>query len=159
MHLRLEQPMNAPADLVWRTLGMEFAEIDRWSTFVRTSRPIDRSEVPIDSHVAPSAPVPGRETRTRAKLIEVITAYSDTDRSLTFAGVGLPRVVRRATDTQTVHTDGPHRCIVSFEIDFDLVGPLRVFDPIIRRRMTRQFTEVLDDLRRHTEAEYTQAAR
>ena len=42
---------------------------------------MERSEVPDDLTVAASAPVPGRETTTKVTLREVLTAYSDDDRS------------------------------------------------------------------------------
>ncbi len=74
MHLRLEQSIAAPAQSVWQILGPRFAEISEWSTFVKTSRALDPQEVPASMSVPPEAPVPGRETVTKAKLVEVLTA-------------------------------------------------------------------------------------
>jgi hypothetical protein len=152
MHLRLEQKMHAHPDTVWRALGTEFADISNWSTFVETSRAIDQSEVPSPWIAAPTAPVPGRVTKTKATLTEVLTAYSAENRSLTFYAVGLPRIIRRARDIQTVTDDGDGTCSVSFEIDFDLAGPLEIFGPVVKRRMTKAFAGVLVDLERHAES-------
>ena len=152
MRLCLEQEINAHPDAVWRVLGTEFADIANWSTFVRTSRAIDRGEVPAPWTVAPSAPVPGRETQTKARLTEVLAAYSDEGRSLTFHAVGMPKIIRLARDTQTVTPAGDGRSMVSFEIDFDLVGPFAMFDPIVRRRMRKTFAALLLDLKRHVES-------
>jgi hypothetical protein len=139
MHLRLEQKMHAHPDTVWRALGTEFADISNWSTFVETSRAIDQSEVPSPWIAAPTAPVPGRVTKTKATLTEVLTAYSAENRSLTFYAVGLPRIIRRARDIQTVTDDGDGTCSVSF-------------DPVVKRRMTKAFAGVLVDLERHAES-------
>ena len=152
MELRIEQRIDAPADHVWRVLGTEFAEIDRWSTFVKTSRPLDRGEVPSGLTVAPTAPVPGRETTTKATLKEVLTGYSDEERTLTFVGLGLPPIIRLARNVQSVRADGPDRSTVVFEITFDFLGPFAVLGVVAKRRMATTFGRVLDDLKRHVEA-------
>jgi hypothetical protein len=56
-----------------RVLERDFAGIDVWSSFVKTARPLDTSEVPDDLTVAPGAPVPERETTTKVTLKEVLT--------------------------------------------------------------------------------------
>lgn len=152
MHLRLHQRIEAPAQSVWQVLGTQFARIDEWSTFVKTSRALEPSEVPASMVVPPGAPVPGRETKTKARIVEVLTAYSDEDKTLTFEGIGLPRIITRARDTQSVEANGPHASTVVFEIDFDFAGSFAVFCPIVKRRMSATFGEVLLDLKRHVEA-------
>lgn len=152
MHLRLEQTIEAPADSVWEVLGTQFTDIADWASFVKTSRPVDRAEIPSTIAVAPTAPVPGRETMTKVKLIEVITAYSDDQRSLTFEAVGLPKIIRRAQDVQSVTATGEGSSTVTFEIDFDFVGPFAAFSPIVRRRMAKTFAGVLVDLKDHVES-------
>ena len=152
MELRLETPIDAPADAAWQLLGPEFAQIDRWSSFVRTSRPIDRSEVPAGTMVAPTAPVPGRETTTKATLIEVLTAYSDDERTLTFEGVGLPPVVSYAGNTQSIVETGPNSSAVVFEVRMDFKGPFKLLGPVMKRRMQKTFGAVQADLARHAAA-------
>lgn len=152
MHLRLEQRIAAPAQSVWQVLGTQFAEISEWSTFVKTSRALDPSEVPASMSVPPDAPVPGRETMTKVKVVEVITAYSDENRSLTFEGIGLPKIITQAQDVQSVEANGPDSSTVVFEIDFDFAGPFAVFSPIVKRRMAETFTDLLLDLKQHVES-------
>ncbi|MCP3975491.1 MAG: hypothetical protein GY720_13485 [bacterium] len=152
MHLLLEQRINAPADSVWQVLGTQFADIAEWATFVKSSRAISQKEVPASFTVPAAAPVPGRETMTKVKVVEVITAFSDEDRSLTFEGTGLPRIIRRAQDIQSVAAEGENTSTVTFEIDFDFVGPFAAFSPILRRRMTKTFGGILVDLKQHVEA-------
>lgn len=152
MHLKLETDIAAPADDVWRVLGIQFADIDNWSTFVKTSRTIEASEVPPSFTVAETAPVAGRETSTKATLIEVLTDYSNRDRSLTFHGVGVPKVVKRARNVQSVREVDANRSTVVFEVDFDFVGPLELLGPLVKRRMEKTFSEVQTDLKRYVEA-------
>ena len=151
MHLVLEKTINASADDVWKVLGTEFAEIDKWAEFVKTSRPLAANEVPEGIKADPNAPVPGRETMTKVKIVEVLTAYSDENRSLTFEGIGLPKIITKAQDTQSVKATGPSTSTVSFVIDFDFLGPFAVLSPIMESRMSKTFTEILDDLKRHVE--------
>ena len=99
MRVQLEQDINAPADAAWHVLGSQFADIANWATFVRSSRALRAEEVPNSITPDLDAPVPGRETTTLATLREVIIDYSDTRRALTFAAIGLPRIVRRMTRT------------------------------------------------------------
>ena len=157
MHLRLEKRINAPADVVWQLLGREFDAIDEWADFVKTSRPISPDEVPAGLTAAPTAPVPGRETMTKVKLVEVITAYDDAARTLTFHGVGLPPVISVASDEQSVRPDGATASTVAFDITMGFRGPFVVLGPLMKRRMTKQFDGILDDLRRHAEATHAAA--
>ncbi len=153
MHLRLEQHIDAPAAVVWNVLGPQFAEIAEWSTFVTSSRALDPNDVPSSMVVPPGAPVHGRVTATKATVTEVLTAYSDEHHTLTFEGVGLPRVITLARDTQSVEPDGPDASTVVFEIEFRFAGPFAVFSPIVKRRMAATFTDLLLDLKHHVESE------
>ncbi len=93
MDIHIETDINAPADDVWAVLGSRFAEIASWSSTVQSSRPLASEDVPPGFTVAAEAPVPGRETTTRAgTLREFLTEYSDSERVLTFRADGLPRV-------------------------------------------------------------------
>ncbi|MEM7339770.1 MAG: SRPBCC family protein [Actinomycetota bacterium] len=147
----MEKTINAPADVVWRWLGPEFANIDTWSSFVKTSIPLTAHDAPAT--VAPAAPVAGRETTTKATLREFITAYSDAERRLTFDAAGLPPIVRRGRNVQSVRDNGDGTSTLVFEIDFDFRGPFKVLGPIMRRRMATSLGGVQDDLRSHAEAQ------
>jgi len=151
MNVHLETPIAASADDVWQKLGREFAQIEDWSTVVRTSRAIGTDEVPEGLTVAPEAPVPGRETTTRVTLIEVLTEYSDADRRLTFEGVGLPPIVRRALNTNSVRATGSASSVVVFDVQMDFRGPFGVLAPLMKRRMRKTFGEVQRDLKAHVE--------
>ena len=73
--------------------------------------------------------------------------------AVTFAGLGLPRIVRQALDTQHVKDLGDGTSLVSFEVRMDLVGPFALLSPLLRRRMARTFSGVLEDLQLHVEAQ------
>lgn len=151
MQLHLEQEINAPADAVWGVLGGEFADIASWASVVKASRPIDVGEVPASITVASTAPVPGRETTTKATLREILTAYSDEERSLTFEGAGLPKIVRLARNVQSVQETGPSTCKVVFDVQFDFAGPFGFLASPMKRRMTKTFGDVQTDLKLHVE--------
>lgn len=158
MHVHLEQKINAPADTVWAYLGPDFANIDRWASFVRTSIALTPHDAPAGMVIAPTAPVAGRETRTKATLREFITAYSDEQRTLTFDAAGLPPIVRRGRNVQSVRDDGDGTSTLIFEIDFDFRGPFKVLGPIMRRRMGESLGGVQEDLKTHAEQAALRAA-
>lgn len=152
MQFHIEKKIDAPAEVVWQALGPEFADIDEWATFVRSSTELAAGDAPPGVTIAPSAPVAGRETTTKATLREFITAYSDDERTLTFDGAGLPPVVRHARNVQSVHDHGDGTSTLVFDVDFEFKGPFKVLEPVMRRRMTATFGSVQEDLRVHAES-------
>lgn len=148
--VHLEQNIDAPADAVWNTLGTQFADIDSWASFVKSSRALADDEIPASVTVAPGAPVPGRETTTLATLKEVLVAYSDNDRSLKFTAIGLPPIVKVMQNTQTVHETATGSK-VTFDIEMEFLGPFSILGKVMSRRMAKTFPGVLIDLKNHVE--------
>ena len=157
MKLRLETPINAPADTVWKTLGTDFVDIDTWAGFVKTSRAMTASEVPASIEVPANAPVPGRETMTKVKVQEVITAYSDEERSLTFQGIGLPKVIRLVQDKQSVIPTSDTSCTAVFDVTMEFMPPFGFMGSFMKKRMSKQFSEILDDLKSHSESMHAES--
>lgn len=152
MEIRIETAIDAPARRVWRALAHEFGAIDKWSTTVDSSRVLDASEVPDHLRVAPEAPVPGRETQTRAgRFQEVLTAYSDSEMDLTFTADGLPKVFKLVTDRQRVVPSAEDQCKVVFDVHVEASGPARLLSPVLSRRMSKTFGIVQADLKHHVE--------
>ena len=156
MHLRMERTIAAPATIAWQILGPEFADIADWATFVRKSKPLSDRETPEGMSIASGAPVPGRETTTKATLREFIVAYDPEQTTLTFDADGLPPVVRLARNVQSVVPTGPTSSTLVFEIDFDFIGPFELLSPIMRRRMEKSLGGVMDDLRAEAERRHLQ---
>ena len=154
MHLRMEQPIDAPAEVAWQILGPEFADIADWASFVRSSSEVPASEAPSALSIAGDAPVAGRETTTKATLREFITSYSHDDMSLAFDAAGLPPIVRRGRNRQSVRSTGAASSTLIFEIDFDFVGPFKVLTPIMRTRMQKSLGSVMADLKTEAERRY-----
>ena len=153
MHLTLETEIDAPAPVVWEILAHEFADIANWSSIVDRSRPITVDEIEAELVPHPMAPVPGRETVSKVLTArEVLVDYSDRDMALTFEADGLPRVMKRAVDRQSVASIGDGRSKVSFEIDIDVAAPLRPFAPLMKRRMASSFGTVQSELRAAAES-------
>lgn len=151
MHVYMEMDIEAPAAVVWKWLGPEFARIDVWSSFVKKSKELSPREAPKGMLLAPTAPVAGRETTTKATLQEFITAYSDDRRTLTFDAAGLPPIVRHGRNVQSVRDNGDDTSTLIFEIDFEFKGPFKALDPIMRKRMAKSLGGVQSDLKAHAE--------
>lgn len=158
MHVQFSKDINAPADVTWQALGPEFARIDDWAGFVKTSRELTTADAPDSLSIAPSAPVAGRETKTKVTLREFITGYDDSQRTLTFDAAGLPPIVRRGRNVQSVQTTGPETSKLVFAIDFDFKSPFQIFGPIVRRRMSDSLVGVMDDLKTEAERRHNSAA-
>lgn len=151
MHVRFTRDINAPAEVAWQILGPEFAQISEWASFVKTSRPITAAEAPSGMSIAYTAPVAGRETRTKATLQEFITAYDGDRRTLAFDAAGLPPIVTRGRNIQSVEATAGTTSRLVFDIEFNFKGPFEIFAPIVRKRMSVSLVSVMDDLK--TEAE------
>ena len=151
MHVQLTKDVDAPAEIAWQILGPEFATIAEWADFVRASKPVSTAEVPASVTVAANAPVPGRETTTKATLREFITSYDEEGRTLTFDADGLPAIVTRGRNVQSVTATGPETSRVTFDIDFDFRGPFAILGPIMRKRMGESLGSVMDDLKAEAE--------
>ena len=154
MKLHLEQPINASADKVWTVLAHQFEDIAAWSDTVNESRALDRSEIPADVKPAAHAPALGRETIAGPgiKLKEVITAYSEDNRELTFEGIGLPRIMRFAKDTQRVTATGANTCLLTFDVHVEPKGAFKVINPLLKRRMASTFSKIQQELKHYTES-------
>ncbi len=156
MKLHLEQEINAQADKVWELLGPQFADISEWASGLEYSRSITQDEVPADYSVDPSAPILGRATpNPLGELREILIKYSDADKTFTFRGAGLPPMVSRATNTTKVTEIGTNKCLVTMDIQMDLRGPFKLFDPILRRRFAtspKGPAGVIQDLKAHSES-------
>jgi hypothetical protein len=110
-------------------------------------------QVPPDVQVAPEAPVPGRMVVTAlGQLAEVLTAWSDAERSFTFVALGVPGIMARATDTTRVVVTGPTTCRVELHVEMQLRGVARALDPLLSWRAEHAFAPFLDDLAQHAQA-------
>ncbi len=139
MNIVIETEINAPAETVWKILAHQFADIASWSSTVDQSAPIGMDEVPSGMRVAPEAPIPGRETKTKAATLrEILVEYSDADRTLTFLGDGLPKVIPMASDRQTVEAIAADRCRVTFDVTMELRFPVSLFTPLLKKRIGKR---------------------
>jgi Polyketide cyclase / dehydrase and lipid transport len=85
--------INAPAEAVWDIIGRQFDRIGEWATAIPAS-----AAVPQDAPGEPTAaPVAGRVCDTGIRMLpqatEMIIAYSDRDRTLTYQATGMPAYV------------------------------------------------------------------
>ena len=148
MNLLIETEIDAPAERVWYLLAHKFANIASWSSTVSASRELDRNEIAPHFDIAPSAPVAGRETTSKAGTFqEIIVEYSEADRMLLFDTDGLPGIFTTGTDRQQVTELGPGRSKVSFDVTMEARFPVSLVVPLLKRRMRKTFSLVQDELR------------
>ncbi len=154
MQRTLEITIDAPAEKVWDILARRYCEIAGWTRAVQRSWPMRQEQIPPEVQVAPAAPFPGRMVVTPlGQLGEVLTEYSEPERSFTFLALGVPGIVTRSTDRTTVHALGPSRCRVTLEIELLLWGGFRILEPLLKRRIARALQPMLEDLKHFAETD------
>ena len=148
-HLESSAMIKAPASEVWRVLGEEFSNIDQWFSMVEFSRPIGINEVP--DNVKPDfehVPVMGRYTESKAiRATEVLTAYSNEERSFTYQAVGLPyRLVKAAQNQTYVEVVDAQTSRVTIQADMRFTALATVFRPVMKKRMSRVYDQLFTEL-------------
>lgn len=155
MRVYLQQDINASAETVWKIVGQQFANVADWASSLDYSKAIDAEDVPAGVHVAQTAPVAGRTTpNPLGELVEILTHYSDDDRTFTFTTFGLPPIITRMDNTTTVVELAPNLSRVTFTIEGELRGPFKLIGPLLQRRFAtskRGPAGVIEDLKRFAE--------
>lgn len=154
MRRLLEITIDAPPERAWHILAERFTAIADWTDAVERSWPMTADDAPDALTVAPTAPVPGRWVVTPlGEFGEALTAWSDTERSFTFEAFDTLPILTRSSNRTTVHAEEPHRCRVTLDVEMRLWGPLRLFEPILERRIGKALGPLLTDLKRAAEAD------
>jgi hypothetical protein len=116
-----ELTIDASPDTVWRILGPGFARIGDWATAIPASAALiavsERSRIRIDGIAAAAdAPVAGRVCKTGLRMVpqvtEMLVAYDDANRTLTYHASGMPSFVTTARNTWTVTPLTEQQCNV-----------------------------------------------
>jgi Polyketide cyclase / dehydrase and lipid transport len=166
--LSVDLIIAAPAGRVWDVIGRRFDRIGEWATAIPASIPVAGSPAhrPTSTDgsgasllpvaVTVDAPVGGRVCRTGIRLVpevtEILTAYDDATRSLTYLASGMPAFVTLARNTWTVIPIDPGRCMVTVRARFDtrgIVGLLGRWAILAQTRRTSRY--LADDLRHYVE--------
>lgn len=151
--LIVKTKINAPADVVWELLGKQFANISSWSESVKTSIALNESDIPeTEYRPISTAPVPARQTTVENKgttktLVEILTAYSDVDRSLKFYGIGLPKFIAFASDEQNVIVIDDKNSEVVFHLEARLNGIFKLFKGKMKKRFAENLKKIQNDLK------------
>jgi len=156
MELQLKQEINASADKVWEVLGGQFAEIADWAPRIEWSRAMKMSEVPNNLKVAENAPVPGRVTpNPLGDVYEVLSMFSDEDRSFTFEANGQAPLFSHVQNTTRITPLDAASCVVTFDLQLTPKGIFNLFAPLLKRRFqTSKFgpAGVIKDLKVYVES-------
>lgn len=151
MKIYLQQNINAPAETVWQIVGQQFANVADWASSLEYSHAINPDDVPVGVQVALTAPVAGRVTpNPLGELIEILTHYSDDERTFTFTTFGLPSVIARMDNTTKVVELAQNQSRVTFEIEGELRGIFKLIEPLVQRRFAtskRGPAGVIEDLK------------
>jgi hypothetical protein len=114
--------VEAPADAVWEVVGRRFDRIGEWATAIPGSLALPPSPS------SPPAPVAGRVCATGVPFVpsvtEMLVAYDEAGRTLTYEAAGLPAFVTAARSTWTVTPLAPRRSRVTIEARIETRGPL-----------------------------------
>jgi len=155
MEFQIKQEINSSADKVWDVLAHQFAEISEWAPNIQSSRVISMSEIPQGFSVGKNTPIPGRATpNPLGELIEVLTMYSEDDRSFTFEVAGPAPVFSHTQNTTKVLALDGNKCLVTFDLRLAPKGIFNLFTPILKHRFqTSKFgpAGVIKDLKDYVE--------
>ncbi len=126
--MRIEQhiDIDVPAEQLWQAVGPGFASIGEWASAVPRSVPTDQA----DGRVCTVAGAPGID-----QVVERITDYSDTDRTLTYQAEGLPGFIGEATNHWRIEATGPDTSRASFTASLQVHGPGRLVAPALGLRL------------------------
>jgi hypothetical protein len=158
----------APAQRVWDVVGRQFDRIGDWATAIPRStavpHPVAGAYRAVDTGnrglpvvtVGLDAPVAGRVCTTGIRLVsevtELLVAYDDADRTLTYEASGMPAFVTLARNTWTVATIDSRRCRVELRATFDTQGLLGLLGRWAILAQTRRTSRHLaEDLRHYVE--------
>lgn len=141
---------DVPANRVWEILGPQFGHIGEWASAITHSA----SDPELDTCSTTGA---GRTCRSGVpgvgQVHEQLTAYDPDAMTLTYvATTGMPRFVKRATNTWTVTSAGPERCSVTIAPQLETSGVIsKAFMAMFAWNLTRVGRRTLDDLRHYAE--------
>lgn len=162
--LSIDLVVAAPAEQVWEVIGRRFDRIGDWATAIPASTPIPGARSAASTTVANppglpavagavDAPVAGRICQTGIRLVgeitETLTAYDDTNRTLTYQATGMPAFVTLARNTWTVIPIDARTCRVSVRARFDTRSRLGRW--IILAQTRRTGRHLAEDLRHYVE--------
>ncbi|MEM7126842.1 MAG: SRPBCC family protein [Chloroflexota bacterium] len=151
--VHIETEIDAPAEEVWAALAHEFAEIDKWSSTVESSRVADANEVPSGWTIDPDAPIAGRETASPAGTFrEFFIDYSEEEMDFTFRADGLPSIITKMTDRQQVIPLDENRSKVTFDVEMQASGIFKALGPILSSRFASTFGLVQEELKAYVES-------
>jgi hypothetical protein len=144
MELRAETIIHAPANAVWAALGTRFGRIDEWAA------PIAASKMDGEAHVGAvrTCQFTGIGPFKPGIVQEQLTEFDAETMNLAYVAVdGLPTFAEGAVNRFSVHALSDDRCLVRSQATMQLRGPMRMFSWLVRHRLERVGSQVLDELR------------
>jgi hypothetical protein len=148
MELRAETIIDAPADAVWAVLGTRFGEIAVWAA------PINASAIDGEASVGAvrTCQFAGFGPFKPGIVKEQLRSFDQKSRTLEYVAIdGLPSFAEHAVNHFSVHALSDARCTVRSYATLELRGPMRIFGWLVRRRLQKVGSQVLEELRHYVE--------
>ena len=149
MKLEIKGKISSSADATWEVLGSQFAEIANWFSIVKFSKPVNKEDIPSSYKLDSRAPVAGRYTESAVvKATEVLTYYSDSERTFVFEAIDVPKFMLSSTTNRTSVTPiAENDCEVQIQVDLRFKHVFKILvAPIMKKRMTKMFNTLIFEL-------------
>ena len=130
MKLNKSIQINAPASVVWHLIAHEFQNVSKWSSSVTHSEEVTGRIILEDADVS------GRVCKSPyGDQIEAFTHFDEDGMTFTYEPEGQTFIVPRAANTWKVEAMGDGACVVSLNLEVELLPvigilvhiPLQIF--------------------------------
>jgi hypothetical protein len=147
MKVKAEIIIDKKIEVVWDLMGNKFAEVDRWCSNFKTSKPGGKSKFEgLDySH---------RDTITeRGQTIQELDLFDNQRYKLSYhITKGLPSAAKKAVGNWSLVTDGDDRTIATFEFEMEPKNFLiSLLSPIIEKKLGKASTEIASEFKYYLE--------
>jgi len=143
MQLQKQVIIDAPASKVWSTIGENYASVGDWASIINES----------GGRKSESGALEGRTCEsTYGSVKEMITAYDEDSRLLSYQADGLPAMFKEGGNTWQVHALDARRSKVTMDLQMKL-APIPGFFMgwMIKSKMSKDTDQLMQDLKQFVE--------
>ena len=147
IHIQKELEINQNVEVVWEIMGKQFAQVDKWSTNFKNSKP---GGSPKFDGLAYSE----RITLTgRGETVQVLDSFDSTTHTLTYhITKGKPSIAKQASAIWSVNIVDANKSTVVLEFDMTTKGLLGfLMTPLIKKGIGKSALEIAEDLKHYVE--------
>ncbi|MEM7588322.1 MAG: SRPBCC family protein [Acidobacteriota bacterium] len=149
MQITRQITIEAPSQQVWKVLGHQFHQVDRWASSV------SHSAARIEGDAPAGAPCSGRVCETElGPFRETLTEYDDARQVVAYEASGekMPFFVKGLRNRWSLKPLGSSRTRVDMHMTADLAFPFNLFmTPVMKRQMGGVLTLATQELKHYVE--------